>query len=730
MFCLSKGLSAPVGSVLCGPADVIAEARAQRRRLGGGMRQAGVIAAAGHRRARDDGRAPRRRPRARPPPRRRARRALAGQRRSRDACAPTSCAPTLDALPDDIRRAARRRAACARGTIDPRTVRFVTHKDVDDDGIARTIAAFDELRDAPDVLDTDVPARVLAVYAHPDDPEISAGGTLARWADARRRGARRRHDPRRQGHERSRRRPRRARAQLRVEETAAAARVLGVTGSHHLDHPDGELADDRELRLELVRLVRTLRPDVVCCPDPTAVFFGDGYVNHRDHRVTGWAMLDAVAPAAGNPHYFPELRAEGLDVHQVARGVPVGHARAERLGRHRRDARTQDRGACSATRASSSRPATGSASSSARARSPPGRAAGVTYAEAFRRIVAGLTAPSAARRAGAWPRHSDWARSTRIATIAGADRGDDRADERAAEQLATRTTRRGRGSRDLLRAAARPRVGVSGHDVRDQAVADQAAEHPGQHDRRRTSARARPGGAGSGARATSSVARGSDAYRRDRTGGPKRETARDGGARMDRRRRAARDARRRAARAQPPARRLRGLEHARRRDRRRRRRPARRAHARSRRGDRARRARVERPALRGARVRARHGLAHALRGAPRGRVRRRRARRRPRRHRRRGRVRAAARVRRPARVVRAVGARAAGGVAARPVGARHAASASTTRCTARRATTCASCAAARAASTCAIDATILHVDLDAFFASVEQLDDPRCAASR
>jgi LmbE family N-acetylglucosaminyl deacetylase len=33
--------------------------------------------------------------------------------------------------------------------------------------------------------------------------------------------------------------------------------------------------------------------------------------------VTGWATLDAASPAAGNPHYFPELRAEGLDVHQV-----------------------------------------------------------------------------------------------------------------------------------------------------------------------------------------------------------------------------------------------------------------------------------------------------------------------------------------------------------------------------------------------------------------------------
>ncbi len=47
MFCLSKGLGAPVGSLLCGPAATIAAAREERARLGGGMRQAGVIAAAG-----------------------------------------------------------------------------------------------------------------------------------------------------------------------------------------------------------------------------------------------------------------------------------------------------------------------------------------------------------------------------------------------------------------------------------------------------------------------------------------------------------------------------------------------------------------------------------------------------------------------------------------------------------------------------------------------------------
>jgi LmbE family N-acetylglucosaminyl deacetylase len=166
------------------------------------------------------------------------------------------------------------------------------------------------------VLLVDTPARVLAVYAHPDDPEISAGGTLARWADAgsevhvlvTTRGDKGTNDPDADLD---------ALARLRVDETAAAARVLGVAGHQHLDYHDGELEDDKELRRALVRAVRTIRPDVVLCPDPTAVFFGDGYVNHRDHRVTGWTMLDAIAPAAGNPHYFPELRAEGLDTHQV-----------------------------------------------------------------------------------------------------------------------------------------------------------------------------------------------------------------------------------------------------------------------------------------------------------------------------------------------------------------------------------------------------------------------------
>ena len=45
-FCFSKGLAAPVGSAICGPADFIAEARRNRKMVGGGLRQAGVLAAA------------------------------------------------------------------------------------------------------------------------------------------------------------------------------------------------------------------------------------------------------------------------------------------------------------------------------------------------------------------------------------------------------------------------------------------------------------------------------------------------------------------------------------------------------------------------------------------------------------------------------------------------------------------------------------------------------------
>jgi LmbE family N-acetylglucosaminyl deacetylase len=155
-----------------------------------------------------------------------------------------------------------------------------------------------------DLLD-DVPARALAVYAHPDDPEISCGGTLARWTAAGAEvhllllatGDKGSSDPCADPV---------ALAERRAAEVAEAARVLGLAGWDQFGAADGELDNTADVRSCIVTAVRRIRPDVVVCPDPTAVFFGDTYFNHRDHRVTGWATLDAVSPAAGSPLYFPE----------------------------------------------------------------------------------------------------------------------------------------------------------------------------------------------------------------------------------------------------------------------------------------------------------------------------------------------------------------------------------------------------------------------------------------
>jgi threonine aldolase len=143
MFCLSKGLAAPVGSLIAGPAAVIEAARDERARLGGGMRQAGIIAAAGvvalqtmvERLAEDHVRA------------RRLAEALA--ERFPDSLDPDGvqtnivCADVAALPPDLLERLAA--LGVRAGTIDQATVRFVTHKDVDDADLDRAISALDKV---------------------------------------------------------------------------------------------------------------------------------------------------------------------------------------------------------------------------------------------------------------------------------------------------------------------------------------------------------------------------------------------------------------------------------------------------------------------------------------------------------------------------------------------------------------------------------------------------------
>jgi len=144
MCCLSKGLCAPVGSLLAGAEDVIAEGRLARKRFGGGMRQAGVLAAPGlvalsemvARLPEDHVRAAR----------------LADAVAQRwphcgldPAIVRTNIVTFAHADPDKLLAHLESHGVLAHA-IAPETVRFVTHHDVDDDGIARAVAA---LADAP-----------------------------------------------------------------------------------------------------------------------------------------------------------------------------------------------------------------------------------------------------------------------------------------------------------------------------------------------------------------------------------------------------------------------------------------------------------------------------------------------------------------------------------------------------------------------------------------------------
>jgi LmbE family N-acetylglucosaminyl deacetylase len=85
-----------------------------------------------------------------------------------------------------------------------------------------------------------------------------------------------------------------------------------------LNYPDGYLVADINLRRDITRVIRTMRPDVLVTCDPQTLFTSNGRLNHPDHRAAGQAALDAVFPAARDHLNFPELlKDEKLDPHIV-----------------------------------------------------------------------------------------------------------------------------------------------------------------------------------------------------------------------------------------------------------------------------------------------------------------------------------------------------------------------------------------------------------------------------
>lgn len=161
------------------------------------------------------------------------------------------------------------------------------------------------------------PISILFIVAHPDDIEFGSGGSVARWTAEGHQvtycivtdGSAGTNEPDADLVELVRR---------RQKEQLAAAAAVGVHDVRFLGYQDGVLEPTIDLRRELTRLIRELRPYRVVCQDPTLVFHNNNYINHPDHRAAGEAAVYAVFPSAETRPIFPGLLAEGYEPHKVS----------------------------------------------------------------------------------------------------------------------------------------------------------------------------------------------------------------------------------------------------------------------------------------------------------------------------------------------------------------------------------------------------------------------------
>jgi LmbE family N-acetylglucosaminyl deacetylase len=147
--------------------------------------------------------------------------------------------------------------------------------------------------------------RVLAVMAHPDDVDFGAAGTIAQWTDAGIEvtycivtdGDAGGFDPAV---------PRSEIGGIRREEQLAAAKQVGVSDVRFLGYPDGRLAVTFDLRRDIARVIREVRPQRVVCQSPQRNMLRIP-ASHPDHLAAGEAALCAIYPDARNPFAYPEL---------------------------------------------------------------------------------------------------------------------------------------------------------------------------------------------------------------------------------------------------------------------------------------------------------------------------------------------------------------------------------------------------------------------------------------
>ncbi len=164
--------------------------------------------------------------------------------------------------------------------------------------------------------DSDI-QRVLVVAAHPDDADFGAAGTIAAWTAAGisvsyclvTHGDAGGFDPAV---------PRTEIPGIREAEQRAAAAAVGVEDLVFLGYPDGRVEVTFDLRRDISREIRRVRPQRLLTQSPLRNWHRIG-PSHPDHLATGEASLCAVYPDARNPYAHTELlRDEGLEEWKVA----------------------------------------------------------------------------------------------------------------------------------------------------------------------------------------------------------------------------------------------------------------------------------------------------------------------------------------------------------------------------------------------------------------------------
>lgn len=169
---------------------------------------------------------------------------------------------------------------------------------------------------------------ILAVGAHPDDIDIGCSGAVAKYIATGAQayylvltdGSKGSEDPHISNKELTK---------LRQKEQQDAADILGVKKIFFLDFVDGELENTPELRKQIIKIIREVKPNIVLCWDPTLYYDMErNMVNHPDHRKGGEATVDCVYPFARNARTFPELLDEGLEPHVVEELLLINFSKA------------------------------------------------------------------------------------------------------------------------------------------------------------------------------------------------------------------------------------------------------------------------------------------------------------------------------------------------------------------------------------------------------------------